>query len=243
MIAPSTMDGCEQGIPINLSVNTVTPIYNAVVLSECGRMEPRTKDLVLLVKRWAKDRGLCHTAKGHLPPYAWTLLAVYYLQVAALEDDQPLLPPLEGTRALSAQAAKGALQEPPAEPPAERENRTPQLSIGELFRGFLQFYAKDFNWRGEAVSVRKGKRGAPDIKVHIHIILHDDGKTSEVGPSVENPFEASSNVGNCTSAASLRHLQEELKRAETLCAEGGSLTELLTPWAPAEAEAVGDEVA
>jgi len=237
MIAPSTMDGCELGIPINLSVNAVTPLYNAALLSECGRMEPRTRGLALLVKRWAKDRGLCHTAKGHLPPYAWTLLAIYYLQVAALEDDRPLLPPLEGTRALSAQAAKGALQEPPA----ERDNQTPQLSIGELFRGFVRFYATEFNWRDEAVSVLKGKRGAPDVNVPIHIILHDDGKTTEVGPSVENPFEASNNVGNGTCAASLRHLQEELKRAETLCAEGASLTELLTPWAPAEAEVEGDE--
>jgi len=241
MIAPSSMDGCEQGIPINLSVNTVTPVYNAVLLAECGHMEPRAKELALLVKRWAKDRGLCHTAKGHLPPYAWTLLTIYYLQVAAFEDETPLLPALEGTRALSAQAVKDAWKQS-REPPAPSGGRSPQLSIGELFRGFLQFYTKEYNWRDEAVSVRRGKRDAPDIKVPIHIILHDDGKTTEVGPSIENPFEAASNVGNCTSAESLHHLQQELKRAGALCEEGASLTELLTPWAPAEEAAPeGDE--
>jgi len=239
MIAPSAMAGCEQGIPINLSVNTLTPIYNTVLLSECGRMEPRAKELALVVKRWAKDRGLCHTAKGHLPPYGWTLLTIYYLQVSAFEDETPLLPALQGTRALSAKAVKDAWK-PPREPPAQCESRTPQLSIGQLFRGFIQFYAKEYNWRDEAASVRRGKRDAPDINVPIHIILHDDGKTTEVGPSIENPFEAASNVGNCTSAESLHHLQQELKRAETLCEQGASLTELLTPWAPAEAEPEGD---
>ncbi|CAK0838782.1 unnamed protein product [Prorocentrum cordatum] len=133
MIAPSSMDGCEQGIPINLSVNTVTPVYNAVLLAECGHMEPRAKELALLVKRWAKDRGLCHTAKGHLPPYAWTLLTIYYLQVAAFEDETPLLPALEGTRALSAQAVKDAWKQS-REPPAPSGGRSPQLSIGELSR-------------------------------------------------------------------------------------------------------------
>ena len=42
------------------------------------------QDLVLLVKRWAKHRGICHAAKGHLPPYAWSILCLHFLQVLAL---------------------------------------------------------------------------------------------------------------------------------------------------------------
>ena len=38
-------------------------------------------ELILLVRRWAKDRGVSHAAKGHLSPYGWMLLAIFYLQV------------------------------------------------------------------------------------------------------------------------------------------------------------------
>merc|ERR1711953_1274768 len=62
-------------IPIDFSVNTTTPLYNAALLTECGQIEPRAKELILLVRRWAKDRGVSHAAKGHLSPYAWSHLA------------------------------------------------------------------------------------------------------------------------------------------------------------------------
>jgi hypothetical protein len=57
-------------VPMSLSVNTVTPVYTAALLAECVRLEPRTQSVVLLVKRWAKDRGLCHVARGHFPLYS-----------------------------------------------------------------------------------------------------------------------------------------------------------------------------
>merc|ERR1712066_969682 len=78
-------------IPIDFSVNTTTPLYNAALLTECGQIEPRAKELILLVRRWAKDRGISHAAKGHLSPYAWSLLVIYFLQVWDGQGD-PLLP-------------------------------------------------------------------------------------------------------------------------------------------------------
>merc|ERR1712232_985488 len=77
-------------IPIDFSVNTTTPLYNAALLTECGQIEPRAKELILLVRRWAKDRGISHAAKGHLSPYAWSLLVIYFLQVCD-ERGEPLL--------------------------------------------------------------------------------------------------------------------------------------------------------
>merc|ERR1719356_876383 len=78
-------------IPIDFSVNTTTPLYNAALLTECGQIEPRAKELILLVRMWAKDRGISHAAKGHLSPYAWSLLVIYFLQVWEGQGD-PLLP-------------------------------------------------------------------------------------------------------------------------------------------------------
>merc|ERR1719160_2281150 len=82
-----------KSIPIDFSVNTTTPLYNAALLTECGQIEPRAKELILLVRRWAKDRGISHASKGHLQPYVWTLLAIYFLQVG-VQSEEPLLPPV-----------------------------------------------------------------------------------------------------------------------------------------------------
>merc|ERR1719324_534816 len=78
-------------IPLSFSVNTVTPFYAAAFLTECAQMDCRAKELILLVRRWAKDRGISHAAKGHLSPYAWSLLVIYFLQVWDGQGD-PLLP-------------------------------------------------------------------------------------------------------------------------------------------------------
>merc|ERR1719446_2056234 len=92
LLAPASFGLADDAIPIDFSVNAATPLHNAALLTECGQMEPRARDLILMVKRWAKDRGICHAAKGHLSPYTWTLLVVFFLQVT--DDDGPYLPKL-----------------------------------------------------------------------------------------------------------------------------------------------------
>merc|ERR1719265_1650370 len=95
LLAAPSLGLFVESIPMDFSVNVVTPLYNAALLTECGQMEPRAKELILLVKRWAKDRGICHAPKGHLPPYLWGILSIFYLQ-SGMADDESLLPSLEG---------------------------------------------------------------------------------------------------------------------------------------------------
>merc|ERR1719191_624710 len=94
LLAPPSLRVSDVAIPVDFSVNNTTPLYNMALLTECGQMDPRAKLLILVVRRWAKDRGICHASKGHLPPYAWSLLVIYFLQVGN-RDEGPLLPPLE----------------------------------------------------------------------------------------------------------------------------------------------------
>merc|ERR1719506_623667 len=72
----------------------MTPLYNATLLTECGTFDNRAKELVLLVKRWAKDRAICHTPKGHLSPYMWGTLTIFFLQVRG-DEEGPVLPSLD----------------------------------------------------------------------------------------------------------------------------------------------------
>merc|ERR1719163_2512439 len=108
----------------------------------------------------------------------------------------------------------------------------PIPSVGTLFKEFMKFYNTHFDWRTEAVSVRKAARGKPGLSLPLHVILHDDGSTSEVGPSIEDPFDEARNLGSAMNAASLARLREELSRAEEYNSKDISLAELLEPWAP-----------
>jgi len=210
-------------------VNAVTPVCNAALLAECARVEPRAQGLVLLVKRWAKDRGLCHVARGHLSLYSWTLLSVYFLQVG----EGGLLPPMQGGMTPSGLAVRC---QAPAAPGAGGS----AVTVGRLLQAFFHFYGAQFDWRAEAVSVRAGARGAPATQLPLHIICDEEGQSPQPGPSIEDPFDATCNLGTCMTSTSLQHLRAEFERADRLCAQGASLTQLLEPWAP-QAEAASPQ--
>ena len=61
----------------------------------------------------------------------------------------------------------------------------------------------------------------------------EDG-TSEVAPSIVDPFEPTRNLGSLMTAMSLSRLREEVARADQLCSQNVSLCELLEPWVPPE---------
>merc|ERR1719213_433135 len=112
LLAPASFGICEYSIPLDFSVNAVSPLHNAALLTECGQMDTRARELILLVKRWAKDRGICHAAKGHLSPYAWSLLCIFFLQ-AGMKDDESILPSLASFKKASKLARLSPLESPP----------------------------------------------------------------------------------------------------------------------------------
>jgi DNA polymerase sigma len=228
LLAPLPGDA-DRAVPINISVNAVIPMYNVALLTECGQLDPRSKALILLVKRWAKDRGICHAAKGHLSPYLWTLLTIYFLQVG-MGDDCQFLPSLDYFVTSKRLGQKGST----SCPAATNSTKSTNLSVGSLLTAFAHFYAKEFDWKHEAVSVRSASRTQPSLTLPIHIILTDDEKGSEVGPSIEDPFDPKCNLGSCMSSSSFSRLMEEFIRADTLLSQGASLTQLLEPWVPVE---------
>lgn len=240
LLAPSSLGIHSESIPIDFSVNSTTPLHNAALLMECGRIEPRAKALILLVKRWAKDRGVCHAAKGHLSPYAWTLLTMYFLQVG-LDEEGPLLPPLGGF-----EHASGLLGEP-GQPKATKEKWTPPVragpkkTVGSLFKELITFYCEKFDFRNEAISIRQGKRAPAGLQLPLHVVIDEDGSTSKVAPTVEDPFDPCKNLADCATSASLTRLHEELSRARELCECHAPLTELLEPWVPPERSGEQDQ--
>jgi len=229
LLAPASFGLSNDAIPIDFSVNASSPLHNAALLTECGQMEPRARALILIVKRWAKDRGICHAAKGHLSPYVWGILSIFFLQVG--QGDQPFLPKLAEFK-----MASGLMKKPQSTstPRTWTAATNSDKTVGTLFKEFIHFYNKQFNWQTEAVSIRAGSRQKPAVGLPLHIIVHENGTSTEVGPSIEDPFDDSKNLGTATHSASLQRLREELARADELNTQSASLETLLEPWAPPE---------
>jgi len=153
-----------------------------------------------------------------------------------VHSEGPLLPPVEDF-ALSADLMTG--RGPSKERKAWTQGTSEKASVGSLFKAFFRFYTA-FRWCEEAVAVKAGKRAAPALALPLHIVVHDDGKDSEVGATIEDPFISRRNLGTCLTAESFGRLKEELARADELCGAKGSnssLAPLLEPWAPAEFKA------
>jgi len=237
-MAPAQPPSADFAIPFELGINSRVPMYNMALLSECERMEPRAKELILLVRRWAKDRGVCFAAKGHLSPYLWTILTIYFLQVGVAEEG-PLLPPLRKFRLSSVLYG---------EPANEADGWTTPFYAGArkttaaLFKEFFAFYNQKFSWQHEAIAIRLGERAPPDPALS-RTMLRDGRGKAEDAPTIENPFEAKQNLSSTMSSSGVARLREEILRADKLCTENGTLNGLLELWAPPEyANQGNDEV-
>jgi len=223
-----------RSIPIDFSVNTITPLHNAALLTECGQIDARAKELILLVRRWAKDRGISHAAKGHLSPYAWSLLVVYFLQVWDGQES-PVLPNISSFKLSSSLLRKQHKEQQPSNVGAGASTAASTTSVAELFKAFVRFYSESFNWRNEAVSVRAGKRQPPAMTLPLSIVTLQNG-SSDVALSIEDPFQPKRNLSDAMTGVTVGRLREELARAETLSSQEMSLSTLLEPWVPAERE-------
>jgi len=239
LLVPADLGFAHDSVAVDFSVNVVTPLYNAALLTECGQLDARSKELILLVKRWAKDRGICHAAKGYFSPYVWGLLCVYFLQVGA--EDGRFLPAL-GQFAMSSgllHGQKGAKEDAQS----KWKGSCSTNSTASLFKEFLHFYHASFDWMGECVSIRMGCRGPPASELPLHVLVSNGASESQTGPSIEDPFTSSpQNLGDCLSADTFKHLREEFSRADALCTENASLSTLLEPWTPPETEVVAPQV-
>jgi len=219
----------SQAIPVDFAVNGVMAVHNAALLADCGSMDPRAKSLILMVRRWAKYRGICHAAKGHLSPYAWSLLVIHFLQAS-----QSKLPPFEEFESCKhlkhrqSKASSGTQWSPPSDD-------GPPKAVGDLFKDFIQFYTASFDLCNEMVSIRVGSRGPPGLSRSL------PEPQSETKVCIEDPFNPTCNLGSDLTTFTWSRLQDELRRAAALCAEGCSLTDLLEPWKPPEQGNVDDD--
>ena len=79
------------GLNIQVDFSLGQPIkrYNSLLIREYADLDPRSKFLLVIVRSWAKRRGVSTVYREHTPsPYAHALLVITYLQTLGLRNLQ-----------------------------------------------------------------------------------------------------------------------------------------------------------
>eukprot|EP00928_Gymnodinium_smaydae_P039445 TRINITY_DN26947_c0_g1_i1.p1 TRINITY_DN26947_c0_g1~~TRINITY_DN26947_c0_g1_i1.p1 ORF type:complete len:473 (+),score=62.54 TRINITY_DN26947_c0_g1_i1:94-1512(+) len=207
LLATPSMGLADEPVALNVFVNASSPSRFMALVEACANLDVRARELILLVRRWARDRGVSYASQGTFSPYVWTLLTVFFLQVR-MEDDGPLLPPMttkDGVLKTHMRATARLAEE--------------QQSSADLLREFYIFY-HSFDWRTEVVSVAEGTRKRRNSPVTLPVIV--------------DPFDCTSKLTDNLTEEGLSRVQEEVARAHVLLASSpsASLADLLAVWAP-----------
>lgn len=82
----------KTGKKVDIGVNNANAIRNSRLLLRYTELDNRIQPLMLLIKYWAKQRGVCDTKNSTISSYAWIILCIYFLQSIHI---LPILQPLD----------------------------------------------------------------------------------------------------------------------------------------------------
>eukprot|EP00927_Polykrikos_kofoidii_P086511 TRINITY_DN9717_c1_g3_i2.p1 TRINITY_DN9717_c1_g3~~TRINITY_DN9717_c1_g3_i2.p1 ORF type:complete len:1464 (+),score=182.87 TRINITY_DN9717_c1_g3_i2:96-4487(+) len=205
---------------VDVTANNRLAVHNARLLHAYGKLDPRCRALVLVIKRYAKTRGVSGAARGNLSSYALTLLVIFYLQT--IDEGGDGVFPLPSLQALphssdlfseqgrqfdvgfaSAHTAHGQCMPPP--------NHGSGQSLLSLVKGFFCFYTLTYDWAKEVVSVRRGLRTtAGDAEVS------ELGASKSKSISIEDPLDKCRNLGSNLNSGRAAMLQCSFRDAAAM---------------------------
>ncbi|XP_014820543.1 PREDICTED: poly(A) RNA polymerase GLD2 [Calidris pugnax] len=140
-------------VEFDLNVNNVVGIRNTFLLRTYAYIENRVRPLVLVIKKWASFRDINDASRGTLSSYSLVLMVLHYLQTLP----EPILPSLQKNYP---ECFDPTMQlhlvhrVPRTIPPYLSKNGS---SLGDLLIGFFKYYATEFDWSHQMISVREAK--------------------------------------------------------------------------------------
>ncbi|KAM8793623.1 poly(A) RNA polymerase GLD2-like [Eudromia elegans] len=140
-------------VEFDLNVNNVVGIRNTFLLRTYAYIENRVRPLVLVVKKWANFHDINDASRGTLSSYSLVLMVLHYLQTLP----EPILPSLQKNYPDSFDPTMQlhlVHHAPCSIPPYLSKNGS---SLGDLLIGFLKYYATEFDWNHQMISVREAK--------------------------------------------------------------------------------------
>ncbi|XP_066037343.1 poly(A) RNA polymerase GLD2 [Chamaea fasciata] len=140
-------------VDFDLNVNNVIGIRNTFLLRTYAFIENRVRPLVIVIKNWARFHEINDASRGTLSSYSLALMVLHYLQTLP----EPVLPSLQKNYPECFDPTMQLYlvhQAPCAIPPYTSKNGS---SLGDLLIGFFKYYATEFDWSHQIISVREAK--------------------------------------------------------------------------------------
>ncbi|KAH7037198.1 uncharacterized protein B0I36DRAFT_236612 [Microdochium trichocladiopsis] len=201
----------ELQLACDMNVNNTLALENTRMIRTYVEIDDRIRPLAMIVKHWTRRRIINDAAfGGTLSSYTWICMIIAFLQlrqppvVPALHQRQhQMLPKKDGEMAAFADdldQLRGF---------GEKNKST----LGELLFQFFRFYAHEFDYANNVLSIRLGKTISKREK-NWHLGMLNNRLC------VEEPFNNERNLGNTADDTAFRGLHLELRRAFDLIAQG-----------------------
>jgi len=214
----------QYGYEADCGINNLLAIENSQLIRAYMTADVRARQLVFIIKHWAKQRKINDPFRGTLSSYAYVLMTIHYLQ----QLSPPVLPCLQsyqlrgrGERMVSGYDCWWD------ERLAAEWRSDNSSSLSALLSGWYLYYAHCFGFTDDVISVRVGgvlgkrekeKEWAGSGKRDKHLL------------SIEDPFEVSHDLGRVCDGNALFEIRGECIRGSKMQAEGKSVQALMAKY-------------
>ena len=205
-------------IPVDISINNNLAVYNTELLRRYVAKDERVRPFILAIKKWALNRGISNAVHGTFSSYAWTLIAINYLQTL----DQPILPNLKKNDGTETVSIEGSTFDTGLFGDSELTHLpTNNSKSTELIVGFFKYLAIEWPWDEHVISVGNGgliKRTGKNW-VHKKPLIHEsimDEEIKRLGKHslpVEDPFDNDHDLSRVLDAEGVFSIRDEVIRA------------------------------
>jgi len=213
----------ESGMSCDVCLNNTLATENTRLLYVYSRIDPRVREMVILVKYWAKQRGVNTPYHGTLSSYAYVLLVIFYLQTRP----NPVVPVLQDLRPPKSTRRGGPMIdghdcyfcdnleyiESLGFGTRTRNNE----SLGQLLVGFFGYFATGFSYKDSVISIRTGQVLQKSDK---EWTAKQNSRRDRYWWCIEDPFELTHNLGRVADRDSLYTMRGEFIRAHKLLNRG-----------------------
>jgi DNA polymerase sigma len=208
----------------DICINNKLATENTRLLNTYADLDARVRPLCLLVKYWAKQKDINTPRAGTLSSYAYVNLVIYFLQTRK----KPVLPVLQQIRPPNQEGATNIIDGFDCYFCDDRSYlqrlgfgrgvNPNKESLGQLLVEFFKFFATNvFNFHDDVVSIRLGRTISKEEK---EWTPKSNSRRDRYWWCIEDPFEASHNLGRVADKDSLYTMRGEFIRAYKALLEG-----------------------
>jgi len=231
----------SSGLACDISFSNPLAIQNTLLLAAYSMVDPRVREIAYVVKHWAKQRRINSPQEGTLSSYGYILCIIHFLQTRSpplLPNLQKLHPSWHPRAPYDPSPLPKRWYKHPVDdcycntyffdvapfPSAQQPGGPAPLqklqawsacngqSSGELIVEFFRYFAYEFDYHSDVVSVRRGGLG----RVKKIAKMEADGWGSHDRISIEDPFETWYDVAHVVKGAQMSYIRREFLRAYTM---------------------------